>query len=61
MINVTVQHGTITEITCTGSVTVQCNSTLEDIYMLLSDFVRAPRIGQRVMLETAFGHTVGAL
>jgi hypothetical protein len=61
MINPTVQHGTITEVTRTGSVTVQCNSTLEDIYMLLSDFVSAPRIGQRVVLETAFGHTRAAL
>ena len=57
MVKVHTQHGTVTEITRTGSVTVQTNDTLADVYMVTSDFAATPRIGQRVTLETAFGHT----
>lgn len=57
MVKVTVQHGTITEITNTGSVTVQINNTLADLYLISSDFAKVPRLGQRVTLETCFGHT----
>lgn len=60
MVKVKTQHGTITEITHTGSVTVQLNDTLQDVYMIASDFAAAPRMGGRVVLETCFGHTAVA-
>jgi hypothetical protein len=60
MVKVHTQHGTITEMTNTGSITVQLNDTLADVYMLASDFKTAPRMGQRVTLETCFNHTVVA-
>jgi hypothetical protein len=60
MVKVNTQHGTITEITLTGSVTVQINDTLADVYMLTSDFPTMPRLNQRVTLETCFNHTAVA-
>ena len=57
MVKVEKQRGTVTEITNTGSVTVQINDTLEDVLMLTSDFPTMPRLGQRVTLETCYGYT----
>ncbi len=57
MVKIQTQHGTITEITHTGSVTVHLNDTLAEVYMLTSDFSAMPRLNQRVVLETCFGHT----
>jgi hypothetical protein len=60
MVKVRTQHGTVTELTNTGSVTVQINSTLDEVYMLASDFAAPVRLNQRVILETCFGHTAVA-
>lgn len=57
MVKVTTQNWTVVEITNTGSVTVQLNESLVEVYMLTSDFPTMPRLNQRVVLETAFGHT----
>lgn len=57
MVKVTTQNGTVVEITNTGSVTVQLNESLVEVYMLTSDFPTMPRLNRRVVLETAFGHT----
>jgi hypothetical protein len=60
MVKVSTQHGTVSEITNTGSVTVQVNDTLAEGYMLTSDFPTMPRLHQRVTIETCFGHTAVA-
>lgn len=60
MVKVITQNGTVTEILNTGSVTVQLNDSLADVYMLASDFPAMPRLNQRVTLETCFGHTAVA-
>lgn len=59
MVKVTEQHGTVTEISM-GSVVVEIDTTLAEVFMLTSDFVRMPRKGDRVTLETCFGHTAVA-
>jgi hypothetical protein len=60
MVKVTKQHGTIVEITNTGSVLVELDDSLTQYSMITSDFKTAPRLNQRAILETAFGHTVVA-
>ena len=55
---VTKIHGTVVEITNTGSVLIESNDSLTQYLMITSDFPTMPRLNQRVTLETCFGHTV---
>ena len=57
MVKVTVVHGTVVEITNTGSVLVESDDSLTQHVMITSDFPTMPRLYQRVTLETCFGHT----